>query len=158
MNKSLKITLITLAVIIGIPMLLFTGYIFLMADFFSGPSEKQCVKITEEFLGCKLGRHYEILDYDADSSHPDRQLNFSVKVPSDKFHEVVEYCEKEAAKESEPVKTKEGKYDIITSPIHRGYRGFEKTEEVLWGENRVHYQRLDVILDEGMIEFVGMNY
>lgn len=49
-------------------------------------------------------------------------------------------------------------YDITTSPIRRSYRGFEKTEEALWGEDRVHYQRLDVILDDGLIEFAGMDY
>ena len=158
MNKVLKHTLVAIVSLIGLYLLCLGIRVFLFADFFSGPKEKECVKTAEQFLGYRLGKEYEIMDYDADFSHPDRQLNFSVKVPSDKFHEVVEYCEKEAAKESESVKTKEGKYDIITSPIHRGYRGFEKTEEVLCGEDRVHYQRLDVILDEGIIEFVGMNY
>lgn len=159
MKKPLKITLIILAVVIGLlPLGLFFGYVFLFADFFSGPSEKECVRTAEKFLGHKIGRTYELMDYDADFSHPDRQLNFSIKIPTEKFQEIVAYCEKEAAKESEPVRTKDGKYDIITSPIRRSEWGFEKTEEVLLGENRVHYQRLDVILNEGLIEFDGMDY
>ncbi len=158
MNKVLKHTLVAIVSLTGLYLLCLGVRVFLFTDFFSGPSKKECVKTAEQFLGYKLGRKYEFLDYDADFSHPDRQLNFSVKVPSEKFYEVVKYCEKETAKESEPSKTKDGKYDIITSPIRRGYRGFEKTEEVLWGEDRVHFQRLDVILEEGIIEFVGMDY
>lgn len=158
MNIILKHTLVAIAILGGLLLICLGIRTFLFADFFSGPSERECVKTAEQFLGYKLGRKYELLDYDADFSHPDRQLNFSIKIPEEKFQEIVAYCEREAAKESEPSITKDGKYDIITSPIQRGYRGFEKTEEVLWGEDRVHYQRIDVILDEGIIEFVGMSY
>ena len=59
MNNPLRITLITLAAVVGIPFLLFCGYTFLSAGFFSGPSEKECVKIAERFLGCKLGNQQE---------------------------------------------------------------------------------------------------
>ena len=130
----------------------------MFADFFSGPSEKECVKTVEQFLGYKLGRKYEILDYDADFSHPDRQLNFSIKLPVDRFQAVVAYCEEEVKKEVEEIQTKDGKYDVLTSPIIQTARGFTKTEEILWGEDRVHFQRLDVILEDGIIEFVGMEY
>ena len=158
MNKVPKHTLVAIVSLIGLYLLCLGVRGFLFADFFSGPSEKECIKTVEQFLGYKLGRKYEFLDYDADFSHPDRQLNFSIKIPSKKFKEIVGYREREASKESKPSKTKDGRYDIITSPIQRGYRGFEKTEEVLWGEDRVHFQRLDVILDESIIEFVGMEY
>lgn len=59
MNNPLRITRITLAAVVGIPFLLFCGYTFLSAGFFSGPSEKECVKIAERFLGCKLGNQQE---------------------------------------------------------------------------------------------------
>ena len=158
MNKPLKITLLTLAVVVGIPFLVFCGYTFLFADFFSGPSEKECVKTAEEFLGYKLGKKYEILDYDADFSHPDRMLNFSVKVPSDKFKEVVEYCEKELAGRSDITsRTEEDGYTYIESFFQDEW-GFQKSLQVLSGEDRVHYQALHVILNEELITFDGMNY
>lgn len=47
MNEHLKRILITLAVIIGLlPIGLFLGSIFMYADFFSNPSEKECIKIV----------------------------------------------------------------------------------------------------------------
>jgi len=158
MNKPLKITLITLAVIIGIPFLVLCGYTFLFADFFSGPSEKECVKTAESFLGCKFGKKYEILDYDADFSHPDRTLNFSIKLPAERFKEVVEYCEQEiATKEQVTTRIEENGYTYIES-ISRDEWGFEKSQEVLSGQNRVHYQALHVILNEELITFDGMDY
>lgn len=158
MNKPLKITLITLAIIVGVPLFVLCGYAFFFADFFSSPSEKECVKTAEQFLGCRLGRNYEIMDYDADFSHPDRQLNFSIKLPPNRFQKVMAFCEKEVKKEAGVIQARDGKYDVITSPIYQTNNGFMKTEEVLWGEDRVHFQRLDVLLDEGIIEFVGMSY
>lgn len=98
------------------------------------------------------------MDYDADFSHPDRLLNFSIKLPTDRFQAVVAFCEKEVKKEAGVIQAGDGKYDVITSPIYQTNNGFKKTEEVLWGEERVHFQRLVVILDEGIIEFVGMSY
>ena len=158
MNKPLKITLITLAVIIGIPFFVLCGYTFLFADFFSAPSEKECVKTAESFLGCKFGKKYEILDYDADFSHPDRILNFSVKLPSDKFNEVVEFCEQEIANRQEKTdRTVKDGYTFIES-FSRDEWGFEKSQPVLSGDNQVHYQALHVILNEELITFDGMDY
>ena len=159
MKKPVKISIITLAVIIGlVPVVLFFGHVFLIADFFSGPSEKECFKTAEEFLGYKLGKIYEILDYDADFSHPDRQLNFSIKVPSYKFNEVVEYCERElAGKEKAMNRTEEDGYIYIES-LCRDEWGFQKSLQVLSGEDRVHYQALHVILGEELITFDGMDY
>lgn len=65
MKRPIRITLITIAVMVGLPFLLLCGYAFLPADFFSGPSEKDCIKTAERFLGCKLGKDYEILEYDS---------------------------------------------------------------------------------------------
>lgn len=36
--------------------------------------------------------------------------------------------------------------------------GFQKSFQVLSGENRVHYQVLHVILNEGLITFDGKDY
>ena len=99
MYKVLKHTLVAIVSLIGLYLLCLGVRGFLFADFFSGPSEKECIKTVEQFLGYKLGRKYEFLDYDADFSHPDRQLNFSIKIPSKKFKEIVGYCEREASKE-----------------------------------------------------------
>ena len=158
MNKVLKYTLIAIVSLIGLYLLCLSIHVFLFADFFSGPKEKECVKTAEQFLGYRLGKKYEIMDYDADFSHPDRPLNFSIKLPADRFQAVVAFCEKEVKKEAGVIQARDGKYDVITSPIYQTNNGFKKTEEVLWGEERVHFQRLDVILDEGIIEFVGMSY
>jgi hypothetical protein len=158
MNKSFKITLITLMVILGVPFLVLCGYSFLFADFFSGPSEKQCVKTVEEFLGYKLGRTYEILDYDADYSHPDRQLSFEVKLPPAKFEDVVEFCEKEVdAREEKTTWTEEAGYTYIETFSQDG-SGYIKSLQVLYGQDRVHYQALKVNIDSNTISFDGMDH
>lgn len=158
MNKPLKIALITLAAVVGIPFLLFCGYTFLFADFFSGPSKKECVKIAQEFLGYKLGKEYEILDYDAKSYHPDQPLSFSIKLPTEKFQKVIEFCESEAKKELGDTRDKDGEYDVITSPIHRTSYGYTKDKEVINGDYRVYFERIDVDIDEGLITFGGSGY
>ena len=89
--------------------------------------------MTEDFLGCKLGKHYEILDYDADYSHPDRMLSFSVKIPSDRFQKVLAFCEKEVeAKGGKSDITEEEKYTHIET-FSRDELGFKKDYEVFKG-------------------------
>lgn len=158
MNKPLKIALITLSLIIGIPVLLLSGYVFLMADFFSGPNEKTCVKMTERFLGCKLGKDYEFLEYDVDFSHPDRPLSFSIKLPSQRFQKVIDFCKEEASKGQNKIIQKDGDHDTYTQPIHKTVEGYQKFEEVRWQGDRVHYKSLDIIVDERIVVFSWMDY
>ena len=158
MNKPFKITLITLSFIIGIPVLLLTGYVFLMADFFSSPNEKTCVKMAEKFLGCKLGKDYELLEYDIDFSHPDRPLSLSIKLSPQRFQRVIDYCNKVASKGQTRIIQEERDNEIITTPIHKTIQGFQKFEEKRWQGDRVHYKSLDVILDERIVAFSWMDY
>lgn len=158
MNKPFKISLITIAVLIGLLTLGLLCDSFLFADFFSGPTEKECVKKTEEFLGYKIGKEYEILDYDAKSYHPDQPLSFSIKLPTEKFQKVIEFCESEAKKELGDTRDKDGEYDVITSPIHRTSYGYTKDKEVINGDYRVYFERIDVDIDEGLITFGGSGY
>ena len=158
MNKPLKITLITLAVVVGIPLLVFCGYSFLFADFFSNPSEKECIKIAEEFLGCKLGKHYQFLDYNADYSHPDRPLSFFVNIPTEDFIAVRDFCYEEAEKnDGKQIKAERKGYTYIETFLQT-QQGFQKRQEVLSGDNRVHYQVLDVLLDQESISYSSMDY
>lgn len=158
MNKPLKITLIILAVVVGLPFLVFCGYTFLFADFYSNPSEKECIKIAEEFLGCKLGKHYQLLDYDADYSHPDRPLSFFVNIPTEDFIAVRDFCYEEAEKnDGKQIKTERKGYTYIETFL-RTQQGFQKRQEVLSGDNRVHYQVLDVLLDLESISYTSMDY
>ena len=158
MKRSIKITLITIAVMVGLPFLLFCGYVFLFADFFSGPSEKECVKITERFLGCKLGKDYEIIEYDVDYSHPDRPLSISIKLPPQRFQKVVEFCNSEAIKYQDKTIKKDGEHDVYTQPIHKTTAGYEKFEEVRWQGDRVHLKSLDILVDERIVAFTWMDY
>ena len=159
MNKPLKITLITLTIVAGLVVLLLPFCdLFLIADFFSGPNEKECVKIAERFLGCKLGKDYEILEYDVDFSHPDRPLSISIKLPLQRFQKVADFCKNEASKGQEKIIKKDGEHDTITEPLHKTKEGYQKFEEVLWQGDRVHYKSLDVILDERIVTFSWMDY
>lgn len=159
MNRPLKITLITLAVIVGLVVLVLPfSSLFLIADFFSGPSEKECVKIAERFLGCKLGKDYEILEYDVDYSHPDRPLSISIKLPPQRYEKVAAFCEDEASKGLDRIREKDGEHDIITTPLHKTMEGYQKFEEVLWLGDRVHYKSLYVIPDERIVSFSCMDF
>jgi hypothetical protein len=158
MKSVYKFSLIAILSLLGVLVLSFGVLVFLYSDFFSAPKEKECIRLAERFLGYKLGRDNEVLDYDADYSHPDRPLSFTIKIPNDRFQALVDYCRKEVALESESTRAKDGKYDIITSPINQSSRGYEKTKEVLWGEDRVHYQTIEIIPDKGTIEYVEMSY
>ena len=159
MNEHLKRILITLAVIIGLlPIGLFLGSIFMYADFFSNHSEKECIKIEEEFLGCELGEYYQFLDYDADYSHPDRSLSFFVNIPTEDFRAIIDFCYEEAEKKDGIKDTTERKSHTYIESFSRTIKGFQKEQEVLSGGNRVHYQILEVILDLESISFTGMDY
>ena len=159
MNKALKKKLIILAVILGLlPVGLYYGYVFMYADFFSNPSEKECIKIVEEFLGCKLGKHYQFLDYDADYSHPDRPLTFFVNIPTEDFIAVRDFCYEEAEKNDRKlIKTERKGYTYIETFL-RTQQGFQKRLEVLSGDNRIYYQVLDVLLDLESISYTSMDY
>ena len=99
MNKQFKRILIILAVFVSLLSIrLFLGSVFMYADFYSNPSEKECVRMAEKFLGCKLGKHYQFLDYDADYSHPDRPLSFFVNIPTENFRAIIDFCYEEAEK------------------------------------------------------------
>ena len=99
MNKQFKGILIIVAVFVGLLTIgLFLGSAFMFADFFFNPSEKECVKMAERFLGCKLGKHYQFLEYDADYSHPDRPLSFFVNIPTEDFRAIIDFCYEEAEK------------------------------------------------------------
>ena len=158
MNKPLKITLITLAVVVGIPFLVFCGYTFLFADFYSNPSEKECINMAEEFLGCKIGKDYQFLDYNADYSHPDRPLSFFVNIPTEDFIAVRDFCYDEAEKKDGIKDTTEKKGRLYIETFSRTHEGFQKEQEVLYGDNRVHYQVLDVLLDLESISYSSMDY
>ena len=159
MNKQFKRILIILAVFVSLLSIrLFLGSVFMYADFYSNPSEKECVRMAEKFLGCKLGKHYQFLDYDADYCHPDRPLSFFVNIPTEEFRSIIDFCYEEAEK-------KDGRRDMTQrnrltyiETFTRTHQGFQKEQEVLFGENRVHYQILEVILDLESISFTGMDY
>ena len=155
MSKTFKNALITLAV--GI-VLLFCGHVFLSVDFFSGPNEKTCVKMAERFLGCKLGKDYDILEYDVDFSHPDRPVSISFKLPLLRFQKMVDFCKEEASKGQNKIIQQDGDNEIITIPLHKTEDGFEKFEEVRWQGDRVHYKSLVIILDERIVSFSWMDY
>ena len=159
MNKPIKKALITLTVLVGLVVLLLPFCnLFLIADFFSEPSEKGCVKTAERFLGCKLGKDYEILEYDVDFSHPDRPLSFSLRLPPHRFQKVVDFCNSEASKGQNKIIQKDGDHDTYTQPIHKTVEGYQKFEEVRWQGDRVHYKSLDIIVDERIVVFSWMDY
>ena len=159
MNKQFKGILIIVAVFVGLLTIgLFLGSAFMFADFFSNPSEKECVKMAEKFLGCKLGKHYQFLDYDADYSHPDRPLSFFVNIPTEDFRAIIDFCYEEAEKKDGIRDTTQRKNLTYIETFSRTHQGFQKEQEVLSGENRVHYQILEVILDLESISFTGMDY
>ena len=159
MRKPVRIVLISSAVLAGLAVLALPFCsIFFMADFFSGPSEKECIKIAEEFLGCRLGKHYQFLDYNADYSHPDRPLIFSVTIPTEDFRSVIDFCFDEAEKnDGKQIRTEKKGYTFIET-FSRTPKGFQKSQEVLSGDNRVHYQTLEVLLDQESISFSGSDY
>lgn len=157
MNKVLKHSLVAIVSLIGLYLLCLGIRVFLFADFFSGPSETECVKTAEQFLGYRLGRKYEIMDYDADFSHPDRQLNFSIKLPPEKFKEVIEYCEKEIKTRKEETTWTEKAGFMYIETFSRDGKGYWKSLQILSGQDRVHYQALHVIMDDNMITFDGMD-
>lgn len=159
MKKNKKKNIIIISLLLLLPVMLFLGYTFLLADFFSGPSEQECVKMTERFLGCKLGRDYQIMEYDAKYYHPDRQLKFSIKLPEKRFQKVIEYCKKEMeVNDGLPKRTSDKNYTYIESFL-RTEQGFQKNLEILYLDNlRVRYQVINVILNEELIDFCGSNY
>ena len=158
MKKAIKYILITLVSLIGL-IVVFGGIcIYLIADYFSGPNEKTCVQMTERFLGCKLGKDYEILEYDVDFSHPDRPLSISIKLPPQRFQKVVDFCKDEASKGQEIIRKKDGDYDINTESLHKTTEGYQKFEEIRWQGDRVQYKSLDVILNERIVAFSWMDY
>ena len=158
MNKPIEITLIAIAVMVGLPFLLLCGYAFLPEDFFSGPSEKDCIKTAERFLGCKLGKDYEILEYDVDFSHPDRPLSFSLRLPPQRFQKVVDFCKREASKYQDKIIKKDGDHAIYTQPIHKTAEGFQKFEEVRWQGDQVFFQTLDIRVDERIVAYLWMDH
>lgn len=158
MNKALKYFFIALITLIGLIIVIWGIRVFLFVDFFSGPNEKTCVKMTERFLGCKLGKDYEILEYDVDFSHPDRPLSISIRLPIQRFQKVADFCKDEASKGQDKIIKKDGDNDIITTPLHKTTEGYQKFEEALWQGDRVHYKSLDVILDEKVVSFSWMDY
>ena len=158
MNKPIKITLITIAVMIGLLFLLLCGYVFFFSDFFSESNEKDCIKTAERFLGCKLGKDYEILEYDVDFSHPDRPLSFSLRLPSQRFQKVVDYCISEASKYQDKIIKKDGDHTTYTQPIHKTAEGYQKFEEVRWQGDRVFFQSLDIQVNERIVSYSWMDY
>lgn len=158
MNKAFKYIIIALITLIGLIVVIWGIRVFLFADFFSGPNEKTCVKMTERFLGCKLGKDYEILEYDVDFSHPDRPLSIAIKLPLQRFQKVADFCKDEASKGQDKTIKKDGDNDIITTHLHKTTEGYQKFEEVRWQGDRVHYKSLDVILDEKVVSFSWMDY
>lgn len=158
MNRPIKITLITIVVMVGLSFLLFCGYALLFADFFSEPSEKDCIKTAERFLGCKLGKDYEIIEYDVDFSHPDRPLSFSLRIPPQRFQKVVDFCKSEASKYQDKIIKKDGDHATYTQPIHKTAEGFQKFEEVRWQGDRVFFQSLDIRVDERIVSYSWMDY
>lgn len=158
MNKPIIITLITIAVMIVLPFLLLYGYVFFFSDSFSEPNEKDYIKTAERFLGCKLGKDYEILEYDVDFSHPDRPLSFSLRLPPQRFQKVVDFCKREASKGQNKIIQKDGDHDTYTQPIHKTVEGYQKFEEVRWQGDRVHYKSLDILVGERIVVFSWMDY
>ncbi len=158
MKKTVRIALITSAVLGGLAVLALPFCaIFFMTDFFSGPSEKECIKIAEKFLGCKLGKHYQFLDYNANYSHPDRPLSFSVAIPTEDFRSVMDFCYEEAERNDRKQIRTEKEYTFIET-FSRTHKGYQKSQEVLLGDNRVHYQTLEVLLDQESISFTSSDY
>ena len=158
MNKVLKYIFIALLSLIGLIVVIWGIRVFLFADFFSGPKEKECVKIAEEFLGCKFGDYYQFLDYDADYSHPDRPLSFFINIPTEDFKAIINHCYDEAEKKDRIKDTTEKKGYTFIETFSRTSKGFQKEQEVLYGDNRVHYQILEIILDLESISFTSTNY
>lgn len=159
MNKQFKRILIILAVFVSLLSIrLFLGSVFMYADFYSNPSEKECVRMAEKFLGCKLGKHYQFLDYGADYCHPDRPLSFFVNIPTENFRAIIDFCYEEAEKKDGIRDTTQRKSLTYIETFSRTHQGFQKEQEVLSGENRVHYQILEVILDLESISYTGMDY
>ena len=158
MNRQIKIALLSIAVMVGIPLILLCGYVFLFADFYSAPSEEECIKMAERFLDYKLGKDYEILEYDVDFSHPDRPLSFSIKLPSQRFQKVIDFCKEEASKGQNKIIQKDGNHDTYTQPIHKTVEGYQKFEEVRWQGDRVHYKSLDILVGERIVVFSWMDY
>lgn len=158
MNKAFKYIIIALITLIGLIVVIWGIRVFLFADFFSGPNEKTCVKMTERFLGCKLGKDYEILEYDVDFSHPDRPLSIAIKLPLQRFQKVIDFCKEETSNGQNNIIQKDGDCETITTPLHKTTEGYEKFEEVRWQGDRVHYKSLDVIVDEKVVSFSWMDY
>lgn len=158
MNKAIKYFFIALLSFIGLIVVIWGIRVFIFADFFSGPNEKTCIIMTERFLGCKLGKDYEILEYDVDFSHPDRPLTFSLRLPPHRFQKVVDFCNSEASKGQNKIIQKDGDHDTYTQPIHKTVEGYQKFEEVRWQGDRVHYKSLDIIVDERIVVFSWMDY
>lgn len=158
MNKAIKFFFIALLSFIGLIVVIWGIRVFIFADFFSGTNEKTCIKMTERFLGCKLGKDYENLEYDVDFSHPDRLLSFSLRLPPQRFQKVVDFCNSEASKYQDKIIKKDGDYVTYTQPIHKTSEGYQKFEEVRWQGDRVHYESLDILVDERIVAFSWMDY
>lgn len=158
MKITIKCILIALVSLVGLIVVIGGICIFLIADYYSGPNEKECVKIAEKFLGCKFGDYYQFLDYDADYSHPDRPLSFFINIPTEDFRAVINHCYDEAEKKDGIKDTTEKKGYTYIETFSRTSKGFQKEQEVLYGDIRVHYQILEVILDLESISFTSTNY
>lgn len=157
MIKFLKISLITLSVSFALVILVFFGLVFSLAVFFSNPSERDCIKVAEEFLDFKLGKRYQTLDYDAKYYHPDRMLSFTLKLPDKKFMAIVKYCEEQVKKYPKAKIEHHEDYDSIVSFIQTG-NTFIKDQENVIGDCRLFYRRVSVLVDEQLITYSHSRY
>lgn len=56
------------------------------------PSNKEIRGAINSILGCDIGKEYEVVKLDYRFAHSDRPTSAIVKVPEDKFNELVELC------------------------------------------------------------------
>lgn len=111
----MKVFLIILAiVIVGIILLLL--YFGLMAFGFSlaakKPSPRDLKRAIRHVLGNDIGEEFEVLSLDYRFAHSDRPTSAIIKVPENKFQELVDLCRESADEETEACLIFRKTYDV----------------------------------------------